>query len=192
MAYSATKMGRGVEECEQIYMAGLLHDVGKIGVPDSILGKPGSLTNDEYTIVKKHPEIGHTILKHLKQLDYVLPGVLHHHEAINGRGYPHGLFGEAIPLQGRILAVADAYDAMTSDRPYRPGMPSQKAESILKAEAGRTWDSDAVSALLECIAIGEINSRRATPKLNFPENPLDANVSLMNRIANSITCLVVE
>ncbi len=190
----AARLGQSAEECERIYMAGLLHDVGKIGVPDFILAKPGALTNEEFAIVKKHPEIGHTILKHLKQLDYVLPGVLHHHEAVNGKGYPAGLIGEAIPLQGRILAVADAYDAMTSDRPYRPGMPSEKAEAILRAEAGKTWDSDIVGVFMECLANDEIQPHSTEPCSGFvsDDQVSDANNSLMRRIANSINSLVVE
>ncbi len=190
----AAKLGESAEECERIYMAGLLHDVGKIGVPDSILAKPGELTEEEYAIVKKHPEIGHAILKHLKQLDYVLPGVLHHHEAVNGGGYPAGLVGESIPLHGRILAVADAYDAMTSDRPYRRGMPSEIAESILRAEAGKTWDSDIVLVFLECLANDEIQphcSERAAFAFTA-EIDANSNNSLMRRIANSINSLVME
>jgi hypothetical protein len=190
----AARLGESTEECERIYMAGLLHDVGKIGVPDYILAKPGPLSIEEFAIVKKHPEIGHTILQHLKQLDYVLPGVLHHHEAVNGSGYPHGLAGEAIPLHGRILAVADAYDAMTSDRPYRAGMPSEQAESILRAEAGRLWDSDIVSLFLECLANDEIHPHCLEPTLQ--SHPVlsepNSNNSLMRRIANSINSLVVE
>lgn len=158
----AAQMGLDHDECERIYMSGLLHDVGKIGVPDSILGKPGKLTDEEFAAVKKHPEIGYQILKHLKPLQYVLPGVLHHHEAVNGKGYPAGLVGEAIPLHGRILAVADAYDAMTSDRPYRKGMPSEKAEAILRSEAGITWDEMAVQAILSCIEQGTISPQSQT------------------------------
>jgi len=187
----ATRLTLGKEECERIYMAGLLHDVGKIGVPDSILGKPGKLTDDEYTIVKKHPEIGHSILKHLTQLSYVLPGVLYHHEAVNGSGYPAGLTGEAIPLHGRILAVADAYDAMTSDRPYRSGMLSEKAESILRAESGKTWDPDIVTALFGCLENGDIRPHSANsiePSLS-PELDTDSITSLMNRIGNSINSM---
>ncbi len=190
----AARLGESNEECERIYMAGLLHDVGKIGVPDFILAKPGALTSEEFAVVKKHPEIGHTILKHLKLLDYVLPGVLHHHEAVNGSGYPAGLCGEAIPLHGRILAVADAYDAMTSDRPYRPGMPSEKAESILRVEAGKTWDLDIVNVFLECLANDEIQPHTTETTLPTIATELDANAnnSLMRRIANSINNLVVE
>ncbi len=190
----ASRLGASAEECERIYMAGLLHDVGKIGVPDSILAKPGALTDEEYAIVKKHPEIGHAILKHLKQLDYVLPGVLHHHEAVNGGGYPAGLVGEAIPLHGRILAVADAYDAMTSDRPYRRGMPSEMAESILRAQAGKTWDSDIVGVFLECLANDEIQPHctESTSTAFSTESDGNSNSNLMRRIANSINSLVLE
>jgi len=190
----AARLGASAEECERIYMAGLLHDVGKIGVPDSILAKPGALTDEEYAIVKKHPEIGHAILKHLEQLDYVLPGVLNHHEAVNGGGYPAGLVGEAIPLHGRILAVADAYDAMTSDRPYRRGMPSEIAESILRAEAGKRWDSDIVGVFLECLANDEIQPHctELTSSTFSTESEGNSNNSLMRRIANSINSLVVD
>lgn len=188
----AEELGECVDECERIYMAGLLHDVGKIGVPDSILGKPGKLTDEEYAIVKKHPEIGFTILKNLKHLDYVLPGVLHHHEAVDGSGYPAGLIGDSIPFYGRVLAVADAYDAMTSDRPYRRGMPTEKAESIMMAEAGRTWDAKIVNALMTCldkktIVPHSLNSQTAT-QLSKELATLSGN-PLMERIAISVNSI---
>ncbi len=190
----AARLTLSDDECERIYMAGLLHDVGKIGIPDSILSKPAKLTDEEFTIVKKHPEIGYNILAHLTQLSYVLPGVLHHHEAVNGTGYPAGLAGEAIPLHGRILAVADAYDAMTSDRPYRAGMSSEKAESIMRAESGKTWDPDIVVALLECLANGEIqpHSSVANSPISDLVRKIDATTSLLDRIGKSINCLAVE
>lgn len=142
----AAAMHLDEEFCQQIYMTGLLHDVGKIGVPDNVLQKPGRLTCDEFDKIKEHPVIGHEILKHLCDFDYVLPGVLHHHESVDGSGYPAGLKGEEIPLMARILAVADAYDAMTSDRPYRDGMSSEKAASIIFDGAGQQWDVDCVEA----------------------------------------------
>lgn len=167
----ARQMGLDAEECERIYLTGLLHDVGKIGVPDSILSKPDKLTDEEFEIIKKHPEIGYNILKHLKPLSYVLPGVMHHHEAVNGKGYPYGLVGEQIPLAGRIIAVADSYDAMTSDRPYRKGMPSEKAESILCKEAGSTWDELAVYAIMECISKGIVSPQSTSKHVNTPSIP---------------------
>lgn len=139
-------------ECERLYTAGLLHDIGKIGVPDRILQKAGPLTDEEFDEIKKHPQIGYAILQHLEQLSYVLPGVLHHHESIDGSGYPHGLRGDDIPLFGRILAVADTYDAMTSYRPYRNAMSPETAQSKLQQGAGRQWDSRIVTALLDCSA----------------------------------------
>ncbi len=147
----ARNMGLADEECERIYVSGLLHDVGKIGVPDDVLTKPGKLTPEEFEMVQKHPEIGAAILKHLTHLQPVVPGVLHHHESWDGTGYPHRLSGEAIPLMARVLAVADAFDAMTSNRPYRAGMPFAKAESILLAGSGQQWDPACVQALMSCL-----------------------------------------
>jgi hypothetical protein len=145
------QLGLSEGECEQIYMTGLLHDIGKIGVPDRVLGKPDKLTDEEFALIKLHPEIGVEILKDLRPLNYVLPGVLHHHESVDGSGYPHALAGDDIPLHGRILAVADAYDAMTSDRPYRKGMPPERAEGILRANAGKQWDARIVDAFFTAV-----------------------------------------
>lgn len=147
----AQQLGQSPAECEQAYMAGLLHDIGKIGVPDKVLGKSTGLTDQEYALVRMHPEIGAEILRHLKPFSYVLPGVLHHHETFDGQGYPHGLAGEAIPLLARIIAVADSYDAMTSDRTYRKGMPTTEAESILRNGAGSQWDTEIIDAFLTAL-----------------------------------------
>jgi HD-GYP domain-containing protein (c-di-GMP phosphodiesterase class II) len=140
----------GSQECERLYTSGLLHDIGKIGVPDKILQKAGPLTDEEFNEIKKHPQIGYDILQHLQQLGYVLPGVLYHHESIDGRGYPHALQGDDIPLFGRILAVADTYDAMTSSRPYRTALSPDVARSRLREGAGRQWDARVVGAFLDC------------------------------------------
>ena len=129
-----------------IYMSGLLHDVGKIGIDDQVLRKPGRLSDAEYEHIKIHPEMGQRILGDLKPLADVLPGVLHHHEQWNGEGYPHRLASTDIPEIARILAVADAYDAMTSDRPYRKGMPLEKVDAILRDGAGKHWDPAVISA----------------------------------------------
>ena len=186
----AHRVGIDSFECERIYMAGLLHDVGKIGVPDAILSKPGKLTDEEYNIVKKHPEIGHAILENLSQLSYVLPGVLYHHEAIDGSGYPAGLKGEKIPVEGRILAVADAYDAMTSTRPYRDGMPSEKAERILREGAGKTWDATFVQGLLDCLRESRIET---ASKSHLPIQEcfieMSTSAQLMDRIATAINTM---
>ncbi len=129
-----------------LYMAGLLHDVGKIGIDDNVLRKPGKLSDAEYEHIKMHPELGFKILADIRQLRDCLPVVLHHHEQWDGGGYPHGIAGEDIPLSARITAVADAYDAMSSDRPYRKGMPMAKVDGILRDGAGTQWDPDVIDA----------------------------------------------
>ncbi|MCA9040498.1 MAG: HD domain-containing protein [Planctomycetaceae bacterium] len=142
----AEELGWTNEELENIYLSGLLHDLGKIGVDDRVLRKEGPLDQDEFAQIQQHPMIGFTILKRLKNLHQVLPGVRSHHESFDGRGYPDGLQGEEIPLMARILAVADSYDAMGSDRPYRSGMPLKKIESILKSGSGKQWDKQVIEA----------------------------------------------
>ncbi len=121
-------------------LAALLHDIGKISIPDHILLKQGRLTEEEYRVMKLHPEKGVEILKHVQDLRDVLPGVLHHHERWDGRGYPMKLAGEAIPLPARVIALADTFDALTTDRPYRKGLPIDRALSIIQNEAGVHFD----------------------------------------------------
>ena len=134
------------EDLRQIYLSGLLHDLGKIGVDDRILRKPGRLTDEEFRRIQEHPMIGYTILEGLNNLQGILPGVRNHHETYSGRGYPDRLAGEQIPLMARILAVADSYDAMGSDRPYRKGMPVEKIEEIFRRGAGEQWDPKVIDA----------------------------------------------
>jgi len=148
---TAAAMGRDENECEEIHMAGLLHDIGKVGIPDEVLNKPCKLTVQETELIQQHPVTGYEILRHLNSFEYVLPGVLHHHESWDGTGYPNQLAGESIPLAARILAVADAWDAMTSNRSYRAGMSSSRAKSILQEGAGQQWDPLCVAAFLRCI-----------------------------------------
>ncbi|MGE5191748.1 MAG: HD-GYP domain-containing protein [Deltaproteobacteria bacterium] len=140
------QLGLPQDDLRDIYLSGLLHDIGKIGVDDQILRKSGPLTRDEFEMVKKHPVVGYNILAGLKNLKVVLPGVRHHHEAFSGRGYPDGLKGESIPMTARIIAVADSYDAMSSDRPYRSGLSIERLEVILKEGAGIQWDPNVVAA----------------------------------------------
>jgi len=146
----AERVGLPSDFVEKVRLSGLLHDVGKIGVPDAILEKPDRLTDDEFAIIKRHPEEGYRILSPIRQLrGDILDGVLYHHERVDGKGYPFGLVGEEIPFMGRLLAVADGFDAMTSDRPYRPGMPKEKALAILTEGAGTQWDRDLALAFVE-------------------------------------------
>jgi HD-GYP domain-containing protein (c-di-GMP phosphodiesterase class II) len=127
-------------------MAGLLHDIGKIGIDDAVLRKPDKLTPEEFDHIKQHPELGYRILADIAQLSDVLPAVLHHHEQWDGKGYPCKLAGDQIPYIARILAVADAYDAMSSDRPYRPGMAVERVEQLFKLGAAQQWDAEVVNA----------------------------------------------
>ena len=134
------------EDLQDIYLAGLLHDLGKIGLDDGILRKPGKLTDDEYHEVQQHPGLAYEILSELNNLQEILPGVRNHHERYAGGGYPDGLVGEDIPFMARILAVADSFDAMASHRPYRQGMPLEKIEAILRKGSGTQWDAKVIDA----------------------------------------------
>lgn len=136
----ARKMGLPEEQCERVYLSGLLHDVGKIGVPEQVLTKPGRLTDAEFDAIKKHPAIGAQILGNIKQLQDIIPGVLYHHERWDGRGYPYQLAGENIPLMGRIICVADSFDAMSSTRTYRPALPLETVLEEIKRCAGQQFD----------------------------------------------------
>lgn len=148
---TAEALGLDEKEVDLAYICGIVHDVGKIGVPENILNKPGSLTTDEFKQITSHPEKGATILSHISWLEDVVPVVLAHHERYDGRGYPQGLRGEEIPLLSRILAVADAFDAMTSDRSYRKALPVPVAINELKRNAGGQFDPRVVEAFMRIL-----------------------------------------
>jgi diguanylate cyclase (GGDEF)-like protein len=143
------------EEQFNVRIAALLHDVGKIGVPDSILTNPGTLDEREMDIVHNHPSVGEQIVKQVPQLQKILPGILYHHERWDGKGYPCGLSGPQIPLIARIICVADAFDAMTSDRPYRKALSMDQAIQDLKNNMGRQFDPACVDALLRWLRANE-------------------------------------
>jgi HD-GYP domain-containing protein (c-di-GMP phosphodiesterase class II) len=164
------ELGLGEEACQQLNLMGLLHDIGKIGVRDAVLQKPGRLTEEEFAEIKRHPDLASAILHELESLHEVMPGVEHHHERYDGQGYPDALAGEQIPLTARILAVADAYDAMTSDRPYRTGIPQAEAEAILRQGVGSQWDPDIVETFLRIMP--EIIGIRQSSSGRFPTVPL--------------------
>ncbi|MBP3953563.1 HD domain-containing protein [Bacillus sp. YZJH907-2] len=158
VASYAVKLGKEIgldpKIIVQLKKSALLHDIGKIGVPDHVLLKDGKLTNEEFELIKRHPTIGEMILNQIQpneEIAPLIPGVKHHHERYDGNGYPNGLKGEDIPMFGRILAVADAFDAMTSDRPYRKGMPFEKALSILENGKGTQWDPYYVQVFIKII-----------------------------------------
>ncbi len=144
------RMGLPESTVNDLYLSGLLHDVGKIGVPESVLSKPGRLTDEEFRQIQAHPVIGDKILAGIRQFDLVRPGVRSHHERWDGRGYPDRLAGDAIPLLGRVLAVADTCDAMLSARPYRAAMNPRQVEAELLKGRGVQWDPRAVDGFLAC------------------------------------------
>jgi putative two-component system response regulator len=141
-AYSARLadlLGLPEEQRQALVMGGILHDLGKVAVPDSILLKRGPLTQDEFAVIKQHPLIGERICAPLKSFRNVLPIIRHHHERMNGSGYPDGLVGDNIPLAARILHVVDVYDALTTDRPYREALSAERALEIMCDEVRQGW-----------------------------------------------------
>ncbi len=142
------ELGLPPDEIDLLHRGGLLHDIGKVGVPPSILDKPGKLTQEEFAVVKKHPSKGAEILEPIPNLQKVIPIVLQHHERFDGKGYPNGLSGEDISLHARILALADVVDALVSDRPYRPGWSREKVLAHTRENAGQQFDPEVVEAFI--------------------------------------------
>jgi HD-GYP domain-containing protein (c-di-GMP phosphodiesterase class II) len=153
----AQELGFEESRFADIEVTALLHDIGKIGVPDSILKKPAKLTEDEYGLMKKHPEYGWAIVRLFPQFEHVSYYVLHHHESYDGKGYPGGLRGTEIPLGARIISVIDSFDAMVSSRPYRKGLPTEEALRRLIIASGTMYDSQVVQCFIR-IAQNEMQS----------------------------------
>jgi len=147
----ARESGKSEEECEKVYFAALLHDVGKIGVPDAIINKDGKLTDEEFAWIKRHPVFGNQILSSIQQSPYLSIGAHYHHERYDGRGYPEGLKGEDIPDLARIIAVADSYDAMTSKRSYRDPLPQQIVREELVKGMGTQFDAEYAKVMLSLL-----------------------------------------
>lgn len=144
----AIRMGLPQSEREKLRLSAILHDIGKIGVPDPVLLKPGRLDPEEAREMMKHSEIGADMLSRIKKLKEIIPGIKHHHERFDGRGYPSGLKGKDIPIIARIITVADAFDAMTTDRPYRKGLDFETAVDELKKNSGTQFDPDVIKPFL--------------------------------------------
>jgi len=161
--FLAQRLGLDSKEMEHLRIAALLHDVGKIGIGDQILLKPHKLTQKEFAEIRKHPQLGVSILKFSKDFKKALPVVLHHHERWDGKGYPYGLSGEKIPLLARIISIADAFEAMTSDRPYRKAMSKRKALSQLWKFSNRQFDPELVQAFTSVVK--DLDKAKATPVL---------------------------
>ncbi|MBQ1492725.1 MAG: HD-GYP domain-containing protein, partial [Blautia sp.] len=153
----ARAMGFSEKELETIEWTAKMHDIGKIAIPDSILNKPGRLTDEEYQIMKSHTVEGAKILEGFTLLEHVIEGALYHHERYDGRGYPQGLKGEDIPLYGRIIGVADAFDAMTSNRVYRHQMDMDYVIGELKRGRGTQFDPQIADIFLKLIDTGEVD-----------------------------------
>jgi putative nucleotidyltransferase with HDIG domain len=164
----AEAAGLGAEKARHVYLCGLLHDIGKIGVPESVLCKAGKLTDEEYTVIKRHPSVGAKILQGIRHLEGVIEAILTHHERPDGRGYPRGLVGEQIPLEGRIVGLADVFDAMTSDRTYRKALPLEVVAEEIRSCAGTQFDTGLAELLLSM----DLDALREELYLDGPEDLL--------------------
>ncbi|MEP6788217.1 MAG: HD domain-containing phosphohydrolase [Acidobacteriota bacterium] len=150
------RLGMDELELDTLRMSALLHDVGKIAIDDAILKKPAALTDEEYEIMKTHPQRGYKIMSQIPAMKDFLPGMYMHHEMVNGKGYPQGLTGDQIPLQAKIISVADTFDAMTIDRPYSKGMDLPSSLRRLRELVGTRYQSDVVEALVDACEAGEV------------------------------------
>jgi len=160
----AERLGLPEGEIEALRISALLHDVGKIGIDDKILKKPAQLTDEEFEIMKTHPQKGFKIMSNIPAMREFLPGMYMHHEMINGAGYPQGLKGDEIPMQARIVSVADTFDAMTTDRPYQKAMELDDALARIKTFVGTRYDERVVEALIEACELGEIKAVSVKPR----------------------------
>ena len=172
---------------ETLRISAQLHDVGKIGIEDHILKKPGALTEEEFEVMKTHTTKGANILRPVTQLADMLPGIELHHEALDGRGYPYGLQGDQIPLLARVIAVADTFDALTTNRPYQQAHTPDQTLQIIKNLAGKRLDPLAVQALLAVHARGEIKIQRFTIKRPIAPQPAEPTVAIVAAAATSVT-----
>ncbi len=148
-------LGLDGDDVASLERGGFLHDIGKVGIPDAVLLKPGRLTPEEYELIKQHTVIGDRLCGELRSLRKVRPIVRHHHERLDGSGYPDGLRGEAIPLLAQIMGIVDVFDALTTERPYRTAVPVVQAAEVLRSEAARGWRrADLVAMFLDQVARG--------------------------------------
>jgi putative nucleotidyltransferase with HDIG domain len=170
----AEAIGLSVEEVSRISAAALLHDIGKVGIPDRTLSKRGKLADEEWQAIQSHPRVGANIVGNVPSLVSCVSGVLYHHERWDGTGYPEGLKGEAIPLDARILAIADAYAAMVSSRPYRDAMCEDKALKRMQQGAGRQFDPKLVEVFVRVVSAGGLelaDVARERPKQEQEQEP---------------------
>jgi putative nucleotidyltransferase with HDIG domain len=165
----ARELGIGSDVVERIRLAALLHDIGTLGIEDSIVRKEAPLTPEEFEIVKAHTVKGASILRPIEALADLIPGVELHHESLDGQGYPYGLRGEQIPVMARIIAVADSFDAMTTARPYQAAMDAEYVLEVLNRLAGKRYDPSAVNALIALVRRGKIVVKSPRPPVSFSQ-----------------------
>lgn len=179
------RLGLDDNELDTLRMSGLLHDVGKIAIDDAILKKPAALTDEEYEIMKQHPQRGYKIMSQIPAMKDFLPGMYMHHEMVNGKGYPQGLKGDEIPLQAKIISVADTFDAMTIDRPYSKGMELEPALERLRSFVGTRYDGNVVEALVEACREGEVGNGiiRQMAAIRAAEASEDAGKEVLSLVA---------
>ncbi len=175
------RLGMGEEELDTLRMSALLHDIGKIAIDDAILKKPAALTDAEYEIMKTHPQRGYKIMSQIPAMKDFLPGMYMHHEMVNGQGYPQGLTGDQIPMQAKIISVADTFDAMTIDRPYSKGMELQPALERLRSFVGTRYQHEVVEALVDACADGEVANGivRQLAAIRAAENDSQSQIKLV-------------
>ncbi|MDA8095221.1 MAG: HD domain-containing protein [Betaproteobacteria bacterium] len=179
----AAKHGCPAADVARIALGGFLHDLGKVGVPDAILNKPDRLTEEEYALVKTHPEIGSRLLSQHPLADLARAAVMSHHETPDGNGYPHGLAGLSIPFEARIVGICDAFDAMTSTRPYRRGMPIAQALGIIKDNLGTQFDTTLGTLFLELGEAGALDTvvGHSEPGIPLQECPMCGPIIVVRR-----------
>lgn len=193
----ATEMGLPKADCARISLGGFLHDLGKIGIPDAILGKTGRLTDQEYAQIKTHPDIGLRLIGGHPLARLVESAVGSHHERPDGNGYPKGLSGDTLNVDARIVGLCDAFDAMTSQRPYRPGMSEQKALAIIVQEAGRQFDASLVPVFQSLSQQGALNhimghSDDGIPLQDCPMCGPTLVITRENRVGDTLYCRSCE
>jgi HD-GYP domain-containing protein (c-di-GMP phosphodiesterase class II) len=185
----AQRLGLSDSECEKIRISALLHDVGKIAIDDKVLKKPAALTDDEFEIMKQHPQKGYKIMSQIRAMKEFLPGMYMHHEMVDGNGYPQGLKGDEIPLMAKIVSVADTFDAMTTDRPYQQAMQFEHAVDRIRSFVGTRYDDSVVAAFAQACEDGQIRPGSVKLKRRIPEQP-DAPVPASDPRADGNRVLV--
>jgi HD-GYP domain-containing protein (c-di-GMP phosphodiesterase class II) len=165
-------LGLSQEEVFRVHIAAILHDVGKLGIRESILNKPGGLSDEEFDIMRQHPSIGAQIMSPIRMLKDIIPGIRNHHETWNGKGYPDQLNGEEIPMVARIIGVADTFDAMTTTRPYQQAMTLDYVLAKMRSMSGTRFDPVVIDAFIAAVEAGDI-----TPPAPSSEQPVSSEVS---------------